>query len=81
MYAVDRNAGAGLQALEAKKAHIAEVDVASPESINKFKGSLGDTTIDLLLNIAGGTTSKFMPIEADNQHMQQVLLPRMKTTA
>ncbi|OAP64109.1 hypothetical protein AYL99_00081 [Fonsecaea erecta] len=53
VYAVDREAGDGLQALKAKKARIAEVDVTSPESIQKFKDSLGDTTVDLLLNIAG----------------------------
>ena len=55
MYAVDRDTGKGLQALKAKNAHIAQVDVTSPESIQKFKDSLGDTTIDLLLNIAGNS--------------------------
>lgn len=53
MYAVDRNQGDGLKALESKQAHTAVVDVSSPESIEKFKDSLGDTPIDLLLNIAG----------------------------
>ncbi|KAJ9605701.1 hypothetical protein H2200_009550 [Cladophialophora chaetospira] len=53
VYAVDRDEGEGLKALKAKNAHTAEVDVTSPESINKFKDSIGDTTIDLLLNIAG----------------------------
>ncbi|ETI27145.1 hypothetical protein G647_09827 [Cladophialophora carrionii CBS 160.54] len=53
VYAVDRDTGEGLRALQAKKAHTAEVDVTSPESIQKFKDSLGDTTVDLLLNIAG----------------------------
>ncbi|KIW88329.1 uncharacterized protein Z519_10897 [Cladophialophora bantiana CBS 173.52] len=53
VYAVDRNEGDGLQALKVKTAHVSEVDVTSPESIQKFKDSLGDTTVDLLLNIAG----------------------------
>ncbi|KIW30789.1 uncharacterized protein PV07_02491 [Cladophialophora immunda] len=57
VYAIDRNAGDGLQALKAKKAHIAEVDVTSSESIQQFKDSLGDTTVDLLLNIAGVAAS------------------------
>jgi len=53
VYAVDRDEGDGLKALEAKKAHTAQVDVTSPESIHKFKETLGDTPSDLLLNIAG----------------------------
>ncbi|KAH0847760.1 C-factor [Fonsecaea pedrosoi] len=57
VYAVDRDSGNGLQALKAKKAHVAEVDVTSPESIQKFKDTLGDTAVDLLLNIAGVAAS------------------------
>ncbi|EXJ83427.1 hypothetical protein A1O1_07050 [Capronia coronata CBS 617.96] len=53
VYAADRDQGDGLTSLEAKGAHTAVLDVTSPESIQKFKASLGDTPIDLLLNIAG----------------------------
>ncbi len=63
MYAVDRDQGEGLQALKAKSAHTAEVDGASPESILRFKETVGDTTIDLLLNIAGGTVSDSVRLE------------------
>ncbi|KAK5204326.1 hypothetical protein LTR41_010062 [Exophiala xenobiotica] len=52
VYAVDRDHGEGLKSL-ASKAHTAVVDVTSPESIEKFKESLGDVTIDILLNVAG----------------------------
>ncbi|KAK4943383.1 hypothetical protein LTR10_017057 [Elasticomyces elasticus] len=52
VYAVDRDHGEGLKVLETK-AHTATVDVTSPESIQKFKESLGDTTVDILLNVAG----------------------------
>jgi len=54
VYAVDRDHGEGLKSL-ASKAHTAVVDVTSPESIKKFKESLGDVTIDILLNVAGQT--------------------------
>ncbi|EXJ87351.1 hypothetical protein A1O3_04310 [Capronia epimyces CBS 606.96] len=53
VYAVDRDRGEGLQALESRKCHTAVVDVTSPESIQKFKDSLDNTPIDLLLNVAG----------------------------
>jgi NAD(P)-dependent dehydrogenase (short-subunit alcohol dehydrogenase family) len=39
--------------LKTKGAQVAQVDVTSPDSIQKFKDSLGDAPIDLLLNIAG----------------------------
>ncbi|KAK6387017.1 hypothetical protein LTS17_000282 [Exophiala oligosperma] len=52
VYAIDRDNGNGLKALESK-AHTATVDVTSPESIQAFKQSLGDTPIDILLNVAG----------------------------
>ena len=54
MYAVDRDRDQGLKALETK-GHIATgtVDVTSPESIQKFRESLGDTTVDIILNVAG----------------------------
>ncbi|KIX08041.1 uncharacterized protein Z518_02696 [Rhinocladiella mackenziei CBS 650.93] len=52
VYAVDRDQGVGLEALQAK-ARTAQVDVTSPESIQAFEESLGGTTVDLLLNIAG----------------------------
>jgi NADP-dependent 3-hydroxy acid dehydrogenase YdfG len=42
--------------LQDKKAHTAEVDVTSPDSIQRFKSSLGDIAVDLLLNIAGAAT-------------------------
>ena len=68
MYALDRDAGEGLQALRAKKAHVAEVDVTSPESIHKFKDSLGDLAIDLLLNIAGiSGLQRLSQVKAINQ--------------
>ncbi|KAI1609494.1 3-oxoacyl-reductase [Exophiala viscosa] len=52
VYAVDRDHGEGLKAL-GTEAHTATLDVTSPESIQKFKESLGDTTVDILLNVAG----------------------------
>ncbi|KAL2432717.1 hypothetical protein ABEF95_014793 [Exophiala dermatitidis] len=53
VYAVDRDNGEGLKALQTKQAHTAVVDVTAPDSIRNFKDSLGDIPIDLLLNIAG----------------------------
>ena len=45
--------GENLQALKGDKCKTAQLDVTSPESIEKFKESLGDEPVDLLLNIAG----------------------------
>lgn len=42
-----------MKALKSDKCKTAVVDVTSPESIEKFKKSLGDEPVDLLLNIAG----------------------------
>lgn len=51
VYALDLNIGDGVKALQG--ATPGQLDVTSMESINKFKASLGDEPIDLLLNIAG----------------------------
>lgn len=51
VYALDLTVGDGLKALEG--ATVAQLDVTSADSIAKFKASLGDEPVDLLLNIAG----------------------------
>lgn len=53
MYALDAVEGEKLKALEGPECKIAQLDVTSPESIERFKKSLGDEPVDLLLNIAG----------------------------
>lgn len=53
VYALDAVEGDKLKALKSDKCKTAVVDVTSPESIEKFKKSLGDEPVDLLLNIAG----------------------------
>lgn len=45
--------GDKLKALKGDKCKTFQVDVTSPESIAKFKESIGDQPVDLLLNIAG----------------------------
>lgn len=57
MYALDAVEGDKLKALKSSKCKIAQVDVTIPESIQKFKESLGDQPVDLLLNIAGWSWS------------------------
>ncbi len=53
VYALDVEAGEKLLALQGPKCQIGRLDVTDPHSITEFKQSLGDTTVDLLLNIAG----------------------------
>lgn len=55
VYALDLNVGDGLKALEG--ATVGQLDVTSLDSIAKFKDSLGDEPVDLLLNIAGPFSS------------------------
>lgn len=63
MYALDAVEGEKLQALKGPKCKTAQVDVTSPESIEKFKQSLGDQPVDLLLNIAGQSQDQFSYLE------------------
>lgn len=53
VYALDAVEGDKLKALKGDKCKTAVVDVTSPDSIEKFKKSIGDEPVDLLLNIAG----------------------------
>ncbi|KAF2484688.1 short-chain alcohol dehydrogenase-like protein [Neohortaea acidophila] len=53
LYALDATDGEKLQSLKGSKCTTAQVDVTSVESIEKFKQSIGDEPVDLLLNIAG----------------------------
>lgn len=54
MYAVDRDQGDGLSALQTAGAQTAVLDVTSLDSIRNFKEShIKDEPVDLLLNIAG----------------------------
>ena len=54
MYAVDRDQGDGLSALETAGAQTSVLDVTSLDSIKSFKQShIKDEPLDLLLNIAG----------------------------
>ena len=56
LYALDAVEGDKLKELKGEKCTTFQVDVTSPESIEKFKKSIGDQPVDLLLNIAGQLT-------------------------
>ena len=53
MYALDVTEGEALKALAGDNCKIAQLDVTKPEAIAKFKESIGDEPVDILLNIAG----------------------------
>ncbi|KAI5361847.1 Putative short-chain dehydrogenase/reductase SDR, NAD(P)-binding domain superfamily [Septoria linicola] len=57
IYALDVVVGDKLKALEGTNIHISEADVTNPDSIARFRKTIGDTPIDVLLNVAG----EFMP--------------------
>ncbi|KAI9692626.1 MAG: hypothetical protein M1820_009503 [Bogoriella megaspora] len=57
VYAADLTEGENLKSLSSK-ARTVTLDVTSPESIKKFKDSLGDEPLDFLLNIAGIASQK-----------------------
>ena len=65
MYAVDVNLGDGLKELEG--AQTSTLDVTAADSIQKFKDSIGNEPIDLLLNVAG--------IAARPDNLEDVSLP------
>jgi NAD(P)-dependent dehydrogenase (short-subunit alcohol dehydrogenase family) len=52
-YATSRTDGPNLKQLNSEGAKTSVLDVASVESIEAFKKSIGDTAVDVLINNAG----------------------------
>ena len=53
VYALDIQVGEKLQGLASDKCKTNQLDVTDPGSISKFKSLIGDTPVDVLLNVAG----------------------------